>query len=187
MTRQRRIFLLIVPGLFFALAGALFFALYRGDASIIPSALIGRSAPAFDLPALEGAGVPGLATDNIKGEVSLVNVWASWCAPCRAEHPVLMRMAEEGSVPIYGLAYKDKPENALGFLMDLGNPFARIGMDESGRAGIDWGIYGVPETFVVDAEGIIRYKHIGPLTPELYEAVLKPEIEKARSPFREGS
>lgn len=178
---RRRLLVLLAPVLFFALAGGLFFALYRGDASIIPSALVGRPAPAFSLEALPGADVPGLSdADLAKGRVSLVNIWASWCAPCRTEHPVLMRIAEELDVDLHGIAYKDRPENAARFLSELGNPFQRIGLDPSGRIGIEWGVYGVPETYVVDGDGIVRHRHVGPLSPADVENVLKPEIDKAR-------
>ena len=181
--KKRPLAVFLIPGLFFALAVALFFALYRGDASLIPSALVGREAPEFALEALEGAGVPGLSHQDLGDGVSLLNIRASWCAPCRIEHPVLMEISEAGEVPVFGIAYKDREANALNFLRELGNPYARIGVDLSGRAGIDWGIYGVPETFVIDAQGIVRYKHIGPITWELYEKVLLPEIEKARQPL----
>ena len=129
--------------------------------SDLPSALIDRPAPTFSLPPIEGDGV-GFSSEQLKGQVSLVNVWASWCPPCRQEHPLLMRLAKDG-VPIYGINYKDAPEAATGMLDELGNPFRAIGADRTGRVAIDWGVYGYPETFVVDAQGRVRYRHIGPL------------------------
>jgi len=172
--------------LFALLAGLFFIRLFAGDASRIPSALIGKPAPNFDLPALDGlAGVPGFRTDDLrKGHVSLVNVFASWCAPCRQEHPILMSLARDETlkakgVEIYGLSYKDETANALGFLQADGNPFQHIGVDPAGRTAIDFGVYGVPETFVVTGEGTVAYKFIGPLTPSAAATTLIPEIMKA--------
>jgi cytochrome c biogenesis protein CcmG, thiol:disulfide interchange protein DsbE len=176
-----------LPLVLFALLAALFlFRLFAGDASRIPSALIGKPAPNFNLPALEGlTDTPGLSTEDLrKGHVSLVNIFASWCAPCRQEHPVLMVLArdeklKEKGVEIYGLSYKDEAANALGFLREGGNPFHRVGVDLAGRTAIDFGVYGVPETFVVKGDGTIAYKFIGPLTPSAAATILVPEIEKA--------
>lgn len=157
------------------------------DPAAIPSALIGRSAPDVSLPPLdrlkdaEGRTVPGFArADLADGQVTLVNVFASWCAPCRLEHPVLMSLQAAG-VRLYGVNYKDDPENARRFLGGLGNPFSKVGVDPGGRAAIDWGVYGVPETFVVDGKGRIAFKHVGPLTEESARTRLLPEIEKAKS------
>ena len=144
----------------------------------MPSALIDKPAPAFDLPPIVGR-KDGLATADLKGRVSLVNVWASWCPPCRAEHPVLMTLARDG-VPIYGINYKDKPEDAMRFLKTLGNPFARIGADTTGRTAIDWGVYGYPETFVVDAAGRIRYRHVGPINPGQLDSIIRPILRKVQ-------
>ena len=149
--------------------------LQRDDVNELPSTFIDRDVPAFELPGLGEH--KGLAAADMKGSgVQLINIWASWCGPCRIEHPQLMKLAEEGVV-IHGLNYKDAPENALGFLRDLGNPYDRIGADQSGRTGIEFGVYGVPETFVVDAEGKIRYKVVGPIVErnigELREAIRK--------------
>lgn len=178
-----------LPLALFALLAALFLVrLFSGDASRIPSALIGKPAPAFDLPPLAGLkDVPGLSTEDLrKGHVSLVNVFASWCGPCRQEHPVLMAIArdaalKEKGVELYGLSYKDEAKNALEFLEEGGNPFARIGVDPAGRTAIDFGVYGVPETFVVRGDGVIVYKHVGPLTPSAVATTLLPEIEKAQA------
>lgn len=172
--------------LFALLAGLFLIRLFAGDASRIPSALIGKPAPTFNLPALDGLkDTPGLSTEDLrKGQVSIVNIFASWCVPCRQEHPVLMAMARDGAlkekgVEIYGLSYKDEPANALGFLREGGNPFQRVGVDPAGRTAIDFGVYGVPETFVIKGDGTIAYKFIGPLTPSAVATTLLPEIEKA--------
>ena len=146
--------------------------------------LVGKAAPDFDLPPLAGltannAAVPGLKKADLLGHVTLVNIFASWCGPCRQEHPLLAELAKDTRVRLVGINYKDKPENARRFLDDLGNPYAAVGVDANGRTGIDWGVYGVPETFVVGPDGIIRYKFIGPISEEGLAKVLKPEIEKA--------
>ena len=130
--------------------------------SDIPSALIDKPVPTFELPPVNGTGV-GLSSKQLKGGVTLVNVWASWCPPCRIEHPLLMRLAKEG-VTIYGINYKDAPDAAMAFLSELGNPFKSLGADRTGRATIDWGVYGYPETFIVDKTGHIRYRHVGPIS-----------------------
>lgn len=145
----------------------------------IPSALIGRPVPQFALPPVQG-GALGLAGADLQGEVSLVNVFASWCVACREEHPVFMQMRREGLVPIHGLNYKDRPADAQKWLEDLGDPYTRTGADLDGRVAIEWGVYGVPETFVVDREGRIAYKHIGPVTPEVLERTLRPLIARLR-------
>lgn len=148
------------------------------DPNVLPSALIDRAVPAFALPALAGADAPALTSEGLRGRVSLVNVFASWCVPCRAEHPLLMRLAREGRVAVYGIAYKDRAADAAGFLRSLGNPYAAIGHDESGRVGIEWGVYGVPETFLVDAAGRIRYRHVGALTPEILNRTILPMVAR---------
>ena len=146
------------------------------DARRIPSALIGKPAPGFALPPIEGREA-GLSSADLAGKVGLVNVFASWCLPCRVEHPVLMQLAAEG-VPIYGINYKDRPEDALAFLDELGDPYRAIGADRQGRVVIDWGVYGYPETFVVDREGIVRYKHIGPMTPHDLDRHIRPLLRR---------
>ncbi|MGV6871397.1 DsbE family thiol:disulfide interchange protein [Pseudochelatococcus sp. B33] len=182
---HRRLLVLLPLVVFGALAALFFTRLVDGDPSRVPSALIGRAVPAFDLPPLDGltrdgAPVPGLATADLKtGKVTIVNVWASWCVPCRQEHPLLVRLASDPRVEVVGINYKDAPENARRFLGALGNPFTRVGADESGRVGIDWGVYGVPETFVVAGDGTIRHKHIGPLTPEALATTLETAIAEA--------
>lgn len=169
--RSRALYLLPVI-IFAALAGLFLVRLFSGDPSKVPSVLIGRPAPAFALAPLEalkdpaGQPVPGLTAADLKGRTTIVNVWASWCGPCRLEHPILMDLAKDASVRVVGINYKDNPENARRFLGALGNPFTAVGVDPNGRAAIEWGVYGVPETFVIGPDGTIRHKHIGPLTPE---------------------
>lgn len=168
----------ILPLLAFAAVAAWFAVGLTRDPSKVPSALIDRPMPDFELPALRNAGVPGLSDETIRGKVALVNVFASWCVPCKLEHPILMRLAEEKRVPVYGINYKDWWEDARNWLGNLGNPYAAIGYDESGRIGIEWGVYGVPETFVVDREGRIRYKQVGPITPQVLNDVILPLIAR---------
>ncbi|MFC1664850.1 DsbE family thiol:disulfide interchange protein [Pseudomonadota bacterium] len=143
----------------------------------IPSPLIGKPVPEFDLPAVKGRTL-GLSNIDLKGEVSLVNVFASWCTACRAEHPLLMDLARQKHIHIHGLNYKDKPQDAADWLNELGDPYTRTGADINGRVGIDWGVYGVPETFVVDHEGRIAYKQIGPITATKLKEKILPLVEK---------
>lgn len=175
--------LAFVPLLIFAGLAALFFIqLSRGGGSnVVPSALIGAPAPAVELPALDGllqdgAQVPGLSPAQLKGQISIVNIWASWCAPCRAEHPILLELSKDKRFQLIGINYKDKSANALRFLGSLGNPYEIVGVDEKGRSSIEWGVYGVPETFIVDAEGRIAYKHVGPLSPASMESSFMPAL-----------
>lgn len=182
---RRRVLVLLPLALFLALAGIFLMQLYSGrDNSVVPSALLGEQAPATDLPPLEGTDLPGLSSDDFEGRVTLVNVWGSWCGPCRQEHPILMELARDERVTLAGLNYKDRPKNARRFLGELGNPYDAIGVDGGGRTAIDWGVYGVPETFLVGPDGTIRYKHVGPLTPESASEELLPEIEKALAASR---
>jgi cytochrome c biogenesis protein CcmG/thiol:disulfide interchange protein DsbE len=169
----RRLFYLIPVIVFAAVGIGLAVGLTR-DPGTLPSVLIDRPVPTFELPALEGR-ADGLTSEDLKGQVSLVNVFASWCVPCRVEHPVLMKLAESG-VAIYGINYKDPPDQAAAWLAELGDPFEKIGADRNGRVGIEWGVYGVPETFVVDAEGRIRYRHVGPIQPRDLEQTLLPKL-----------
>ena len=180
-TQRRFRLLYLLPVIVFAGLSALFMVrLYSGDPARLPSALIGKVAPAFELPPLDGlrdgAGrpVPGLSGTELKaGRVTVVNVWASWCAPCRIEHPVLMELSRDPAIRLVGIDYKDKAENARRFLGNFGNPFSAVGADETGRTAIDFGVYGVPETFVIGPDGVIRHKHVGPLTPEAVPGFLE--------------
>jgi cytochrome c biogenesis protein CcmG/thiol:disulfide interchange protein DsbE len=182
---RRRPWLMALPLIgFIALAGLFLLRLNGGDPSKIPSALIGRPAPQTALPALEGlvnngTQVPGLDPAMFKGKVSVVNVWASWCVPCHEEAPLLTELGKDKRLQIVGINYKDTPDNARRFLGRYGNPFGIVGVDGNGRASIEWGVYGVPETFVVGRDGTIVYKLVGPVTPDNIETVLKAEIEKA--------
>ncbi len=180
-----RLFLIAIPLLLFGgLAGVFGYELFSGrDKSELPSALIGKPAPTFELPALPGLKinnqpVPGLATADLSGRVRIVNIFASWCAPCRAEHPVLMNLSKDARFDVVGINYKDDPENALRFLGALGNPYTNVGVDRRGRTAIEWGFYGIPETLLVDASGTIRHKIVGPIGAEKL-AELQAEIEKA--------
>lgn len=186
---RSRLWLVMIPVAVFAALAALFWRGLYGEPSKIPSALINKPVPDFNLAAIPALSVPGLSAGDLKsGKVTVVNVWASWCAPCRIEHPLLTELAKRTDISLTGINYKDEPENSVRFLMTLGQPFAAVGMDRDGRVAVDWGVYGVPETFVVDGQGMIRYKHIGPLTPEAITGKLSAEIEKAKTPLaKEGS
>lgn len=177
---MRRIILLLLP--LVALVGlvAVFALNINRDPNYIPSVLIDKPAPEFMLPAIEGLDRPGFDTAALKGEVSLVNVFASWCIPCRDEHPVLTKLKAETGIRLFGINQKDVPENARAFLEELGNPYDAAGADANGRVSIDWGVYGVPETFLLDRNGVIVLKIVGPLSEEAVESVLKPAIAKAR-------
>jgi cytochrome c biogenesis protein CcmG/thiol:disulfide interchange protein DsbE len=184
-TRSRRRLLVMMPLVtFLALAALFLYRLGAGDPSKLPSALIGRAAPATDLPALEGLTrdgqtVPGLTNAIFAGKVTLVNVWASWCVPCHDEAPLLDQLAKDSRIQIVGINYKDAPDNARRFLNRYGNPFVAAGTDANGRTAIDWGVYGVPETFLIGRDGAIAYKLVGPITAENLTKVLEPEIAKA--------
>jgi len=181
----RRIVVLLPLALFLALAALFFYRLGTGDPSRIPSALIGRPAPDTNLAPLpglvarDGTPLPGLSAAGFKGAVTLVNVWASWCVPCHDEAPLLDALSADKRIRIVGINYKDQPDNARRFLGRYGNPFAAAGTDGNGRASMEWGVYGVPETFIVGRDGNIAYKLVGPITEANLDKVLKPEIEKA--------
>ena len=183
--RRRRNVLVFVPLVAFAALAALFFyRLGAGDPSRLPSALIGHPIPATNLPPLpgldrDGKPVPGLTNATFEGAVTVVNVWASWCVPCHDEVPFLEQISKDQRIQLVGINYKDAPDNARRFLNRYGNPFAAAGRDEAGRASIDWGVYGVPETFLVGRDGRIAYKLVGPITADNLARTLKPEIEKA--------
>ncbi|HHK74494.1 MAG TPA: DsbE family thiol:disulfide interchange protein [Rhizobiales bacterium] len=185
--KKRSIWMSFLPViLFVGLAGLFFYQLSNGDPSTLPSVLIDKPAPDFDLPAIaglkrDGQPVPGLSSADLKkGKVHVVNVWATWCTACRTEHPVLEKFARMNIAPLVGIDYKDKPEKVVRYLRQYGNPFAAVGDDAKGRTGIDFGVYGVPETYVIDGKGIIRYKHIGPIMPADLESKIIPAIKKAR-------
>ena len=175
-------------GVFLLLAGLFLARLFAGDASRLPSALIDRPAPKFALPAVEGLGLEGLTDANLReGHVSVVNVFASWCGPCHAEHAALMTLAQNADlqakgVKLYGLSYKDEAQNAVQFLKSEGVPYAAVGWDILGRTAIDFGVYGVPETFVIRGDGAVAYKYVGPLSDQSLERTLIPEIDKAMKP-----
>lgn len=183
---RRRLWMLAPVIVFAALAGIFLIGLQSGDPSKLPSALVGKPAPALALPPLEGlssngAQVPGVSTADIRnGKVTVLNVWASWCGPCRDEHPQLIELAGRSDINLVGLNYKDQRENAVRFLTSLGNPFTRVGVDTTGRTAVDWGVYGVPETYVIDASGTITYKFTGPLTPQSLQEELLPAIARAQ-------
>ncbi|MDO9416573.1 DsbE family thiol:disulfide interchange protein [Pararhizobium sp.] len=175
-----------LPLILFATLAFIFWTqLHSGkDISEIPSALIGTKAPLLDLPALDGAvrnglPVPALKDVAIKGKLTLVNVWASWCVPCRQEHPLILQLSKDPRLTVVGINYKDQNANALGFLGQLGNPFSAIGTDPRGKAAIDWGVYGIPESYLVGADGTILYKRVGPFDERSLKEGLYPAIEKA--------
>ena len=181
---RRRLVVLLPLLAFLALAALFLYRLGSGDPSKLPSALIGRPVPDTPLPPIagllrDGAPVPGIASADFKGAVTLLNVWASWCVPCHDEAPLLMTLAADKRIRIAGINYKDQPDNARRFIGRYGNPFAAVGADGQGRASIDWGVYGVPENFLIGRDGRIAYKLVGPVTAENLVKVLQPEIEKA--------
>lgn len=179
-TPPRRMRYLAPVVAFGALAIVLGWALSH-DPHKIPSVLVGKSVPRFSLPPVKGR-LLGLSDTDLKGDVSLVNVFASWCVACRAEHPLLLKLKTGSVVPIHGLNYKDAPDDAAQWLNTFGDPYTRTGADRDGRVAIDWGVYGVPETFVIGRDGRIAYKHIGPLTPEAVDRTILPLIGRLRQP-----
>ena len=182
----RRRLLYAAPALGFGgLAALLGWQLGR-DPSALPSALIGKSIPKFSLPPVQGRTL-GLSSDDLKGQVSLVNVFASWCVPCRAEHPLLLRIARDRSVPIFGINYKDLPADASQWLDSLGDPYARTGADLDGRVAINWGVYGVPETFVVGADGRIAFRQTGPMNERALNDTILPLVARLRNEAKGGA
>ncbi len=171
--------MLLPLALFAAIAVAFALGLGR-KTDVLPSTLIGRPVPSFSLPPIQGRAL-GLSSQDLKGEVSMVNFFASWCVPCWAEVPIFLRLADDGVVPIHGINYKDRPEDAVAFLERAGDPYTRIGADRNGRAGIEWGVYGLPETFVIDRNGEIAYKHIGVLTERDLSDTLLPLIQRLQA------
>jgi cytochrome c biogenesis protein CcmG/thiol:disulfide interchange protein DsbE len=182
--RMRRRVAVLLPLMIFAgLAIVLAWGLTR-NATDIPSALVGKAVPEFNLPPVKGHTL-GLSSSDLHGEVSLVNVFASWCVACREEHPVFMQLAASKAVPLHGLNYKDRPDDAAKWLNTFGDPYTRTGADLNGRVAIDWGVYGVPETFVVSADGRIAYKHIGPVTEQALKETILPLVERLRTEAKE--
>lgn len=187
-TVERKWGWVIAPvAIFLAIAALFAFALKTGDPSKLPSALLGKAAPQIDLQPLEGLvapdgkPVPGFKTADLgHGKVAIVNFWASWCVPCVQEHPVLVDLQKRTGVDVYGVNYKDQTEAARRFIGRYGNPFTAVGVDANGRGAIEWGVYGMPESFIVDPQGRIAYKHVGPMTPEIVAEKIIPEIEKAK-------
>lgn len=180
-----RLILALLPLLAFAALAGVFWKMLSPDRdpSTLPSVLIGKSAPDIELPPLaelssEGVPVPGIPLNGFAGKVSVVNFWASWCQPCRLEHPLIIELARNDQIQIIGINYKDKPDRAKKFITELGNPYDLIGVDSTGRAAIEWGVYGMPETFLVDRSGTIVFKHTGPLTPEVFRDEVLPMIAR---------
>ena len=167
----------VLPALAFVAVAAGFAVGLTRDPQKVPSALIGKPVPEFRLPPVQGRAL-GLASADLHGQVSLVNVFASWCVPCRTEAPLLLRLKQQGTVPIHGLDYKDAPADAAKFLDTFGDPFTRTGADLDGRVAIDWGVYGVPETFVIGADGRIVHKHTGALTVRDLDETILPLVTK---------
>ena len=170
--------LYLLPLVLFALLAGYFFAALRPqhDVHELPSAMVEKPAPDFDLAVLGGNGK--LALDSLKGRPVVINFFASWCVPCRIEHPLLMRLAHEDHLPLYGIAYKDKPDDSSNLLATYGDPYRQIGVDRDGRVGLNFGVYGVPETYVIDSHGIIRRRFVGPLTAEVVDKELLPLLKQ---------
>ncbi|MGO4916073.1 MULTISPECIES: DsbE family thiol:disulfide interchange protein [Sulfitobacter] len=177
--RRRISGFVLVPLIAFALMVLFGWGLFRGGDDL-PSALLDKPVPEFALAPVLGR-EEGLSTQDLIGHVSLVNVFASWCVPCRAEHPLFMELSATGEVPLYGINYKDPPEQARAWLDELGDPYARIGADIDGRAGIEWGVYGVPETYVITSDGAIAYRHVGPITRAILEETLLPIVRDLKT------
>ena len=179
MKQPTRIALALLPLVALVALIAVFALNIDRDPTLVHSVLIDKPAPDFSLPAVAGLGLPGFDTAKLKGQVTVVNVFASWCIPCRDEHPALEALKSLTGIPIYGINQKDAAENAKAFLAELGNPYDAVGADGDGRASIDWGVYGVPETFIVDAKGVIRFKHTGPLAMDDIDREIVPALARA--------
>ena len=178
-SRRKNFGFVLVPVLALALMVLFGLGLLRGDGTL-PSALLGKPVPEFALSPVLGR-EEGLSTQDLMGHVSLVNVFASWCVPCRAEHPLFMELSATGEVPLYGINYKDQPEQARAWLDELGDPYTRIGADIDGRAGIEWGVYGVPETYVIASDGTIAYRHVGPISQAVLQETLLPIVRDLKN------
>jgi len=173
----KRLFFLIPIVIFLGLAGLLFIGLFQGPPSLLPSPLVGKPAPDIALPALDAQASNFTRAELGQGKPIIINFWASWCVPCRLEHSTLEALAKRNGVTLYGVDYKDEPEKARAFLSELGNPFGKINQDKDGRVAIDWGVTGVPETFVVDSAGVIRMHYAGPLTDEVLDRLVLPALK----------
>jgi cytochrome c biogenesis protein CcmG, thiol:disulfide interchange protein DsbE len=174
---MKRVFYLVPLAIFLVIVGYFAISLRPGhDIHELPSAMIAKPAPAFDLAGLGDS--KALALDTLKGKPFVINFFASWCVPCRIEHPLLMRLAEQNHLPLYGIAYKDKPADSSRLLATFGDPYRQVGLDEDGRVGLNFGVYGVPETYVVDSNGIIRRRFVGPLTAETVDKELLPLLKQ---------
>ena len=175
---MKRLFFLVPVVVFVGLAWLLYVGLFQGPPSLLPSPLVGKPAPDIALPALDAQAQNFDRAELGQGRPIIVNFWASWCVPCRLEHSTLEALAARKGIALYGVDYKDKPENARAFLSELGNPFGKINQDQEGRVSIDWGVTGVPETFVIDGKGIIRVHYAGPLNDQVVEQLILPALEK---------
>jgi cytochrome c biogenesis protein CcmG/thiol:disulfide interchange protein DsbE len=174
---MKRLFFIIPVAVFAALAVLFYTGLFLGPPNVLPSPLVGQVAPPIALPPLD-EGAQGFDRSELgNGKPVIVNYWASWCAPCRIEHPTLEALAAKGGITLYGVDYKDKPADARRFLDELGNPFSKINKDQDGRVAIDWGVTGVPETFVVDSKGVIRVHYAGPITDEVMNEMILPALK----------
>ena len=178
---MKRVLLAVLPLVVLVGLIAVFALSMNRDPSLVQSVLIDKPAPEFTLKMVDGTGVEGFDTASLKGEVTVVNVFASWCIPCREEHPMLEKLKAETGVRLFGINQRDAADNAVAFLSELGNPYDKVGADTDNRVSIDWGVYGVPETFIVDAQGVITFKHVGPMSPDSVEKELLPAIARAKA------
>ncbi|MCW8965374.1 MAG: DsbE family thiol:disulfide interchange protein [Candidatus Pacearchaeota archaeon] len=177
--KPRNVITWLIPLLIFIIISVFLGIGLTRDPRYVPSPLIDKPVPVFNFPAVQGREL-GLSDKDLHGEVSLVNVFASWCVACREEHPFLMNLSRVGEIPIHGLNYKDEPPDAAAWLDQFGDPYTRTGADIDGRVGIDWGVYGVPETFVISKDGRIAHKHIGPITQQKWDETIQPIIQQLR-------
>ena len=174
---MKRLFFLVPVVIFVALAGLLYVGLFQGPPSLLPSPLVGKAAPDIALPALDAQAANFTRAELGQGRPVIINFWASWCAPCRIEHSTLESLAAREGITLYGVAYKDDPQKSRAFLSELGNPFGKINQDRDGRVAIDWGVTGVPETFVIDGKGVIRVHYAGPLNEDLLQRLILPALK----------
>ncbi|MFT6658596.1 DsbE family thiol:disulfide interchange protein [Maritalea sp.] len=180
---MKRIWIYLIPLIITGGLFALFASQISKDSTLLPSALLNKPAPQFELEPIEGHDQPGFSTADLIGQITVVNVFASWCVPCRQEHEFILEMSKRDDLKVYGINYNDQPENARAFLAELGNPYDRIGSDRNRRVSLDWGVYGIPETYLVNQDGLIVYKHTGPISAQSFENSVIPAIEKAVAAF----